>query len=133
MPLNIVPPVAGLDAGPATEARVRQLVGLDTDDHVDDLSLESAINAVNEMIVGWPCSEKFLAGLPADPDDRDGIAWPWRLVDGGTRLAAKLFDRRNSREGVVTFGAEGVAYVQRNDPEIAQLLQLGQWAPPKVG
>lgn len=132
MSVDVVVTVAGLPAGPATEARVRHLVKLADGDHDDDLDLESAINAVNEMIVGWPCAEKFLAGLPPE-DEREGITWPWRLVDGGTRLAAKLFSRRNSLEGVVTFGEDGVAYVQRNDPDIAQLLQLGQWAAPKVG
>lgn len=132
MTVTVDAPVAGLPAGPATEARVRELVGLDADDHADDLSLEAAINSVNAAIVTWTCSEAFITGLPP-VDERDDIDWPWRLVQGGTQLAAKVFSRRNSLEGVTTFGVEGVAYVQRNDPEIAMMLNLGQWRIPKVG
>lgn len=124
--------VAGLPAGPATEARVRSLLGLAADDDEFDSFLESAINAVNEMVVGWPCSEAFIGGLPP-VDEREDIKWPWRLTQGASMLAGRIFTRRNSIEGVVTFGVEGVAYVQRNDPEIAQLLNLGQNRIPKVG
>lgn len=124
--------VAGLPAGPATEARVRHWLGIATTDTLNDSELELAINAVNEMIIGWPCAEAFLAGLPP-VDEREDIAWPWRLATGATMLAAKIFSRRNSTEGVATFGVEGVAYVIRNDPDIAVLLNLGQARIPKVG
>jgi hypothetical protein len=34
---------------------------------------------------------------------------------------------------VAAFTAEGAVYVQRNDPDVAMLLQLGVYAPPVVG
>jgi hypothetical protein len=52
---------------------------------------------------------------------------------GARMLAARLYRRRSSPEGVATFTADGAAYVQRNDPDIAMLLGIGSWAPPVVG
>jgi hypothetical protein len=34
---------------------------------------------------------------------------------------------------VEAFGAQGAVYVNRNDPDIAQLLKLGSWSAPQVG
>jgi hypothetical protein len=53
---------------------------------------------------------------------------------GATMLAARLWRRRKSVEGVMAqFSAEGPVYVQRNDPDVAMLLQLGAWSAPVVG
>ena len=52
---------------------------------------------------------------------------------GATMLATRLYRRRSSPEGVATFTAEGAVYVQRNDPDVALLLQIGSYAPPVVG
>jgi hypothetical protein len=52
---------------------------------------------------------------------------------GAMMLAARLYRRRNSPEGVATFTSDGAVYVQRNDPDVAMLLGLGSYAPPVVG
>jgi hypothetical protein len=52
---------------------------------------------------------------------------------GAAMLAARLWRRRNSPEGVATFTADGAVYVQRNDPDVALLLGIGPYAPPVVG
>jgi hypothetical protein len=52
---------------------------------------------------------------------------------GATMLAARLYRRRNSPEGVATFTADAPVYVQRNDPDVALLLGIGSYAPPVVG
>lgn len=52
---------------------------------------------------------------------------------GATMLAARWYRRRNSPEGVATMGQETPVYVQRNDPDLAQLLGIGAYAPPVVG
>lgn len=71
-------------------------------------------------------------------------AYPW-LLDaddqptpaakaGCVLMAGRLFRRRNSLGGIETMGSEGAAtYVARTDPDIARLLQLDQYATPKVG
>lgn len=60
-------------------------------------------------------------------------AWRDRVVLGATMLGARLFRRRNTASGVETFAGDGAVYVSRNDPDIAQLLQLGAYAKPAVG
>jgi hypothetical protein len=53
---------------------------------------------------------------------------------GALLLAARLYRRRNSPDGVYTLGGEqGVAYVARTDPDVAMYLQLGAYAVPTVG
>lgn len=53
---------------------------------------------------------------------------------GALLLAARLWRRRLSPDGVATFTAEGGAvYVQRNDPDVAMYLGLGAYAAPVVG
>lgn len=58
---------------------------------------------------------------------------PELIALGATMLAARLYRRRNSPEGVATFTQDGAVYVQKNDPDVAMLLGLGSWAPPVVG
>lgn len=52
---------------------------------------------------------------------------------GAQMLGARLWRRRNSAEGVAAFTADGAVYVQRNDPDVAMLLELGPYARPVVG
>lgn len=54
-------------------------------------------------------------------------------AQGALLLAARLWRRRNSPEGVATFTSDGAVYVQRNDPDVAQYLGIGSYAPPVVG
>jgi len=58
---------------------------------------------------------------------------PYSTALGATMLAARLWRRRNSPEGVAGFATDSPVYVQRNDPDIGMLLGLGNHAPPVVG
>lgn len=121
--------VAGLpEGGPATTAGVKLHLGI-TDDR-DDTRLTGIVAAVNAKVRRWPCV-LVVAGTAEAP------AADWAggedLVEGATLLAARLFRRKNSPAGVEAFGAEGVAYVMRNDPDVAMLLGLGSWSSPAVG
>lgn len=60
-------------------------------------------------------------------------SWAEDHTLGAMMLAGRLWRRRNSPEGVAAFTAEGAAYVQRNDPDVAMLLQIGAYAVPVVG
>jgi hypothetical protein len=103
--------------GPAAASVVAtRLGGVD----VDDVAGEVA--AVNSLCVGrWGVRPKA-----------DGN-WRPEHVQGANMLAVRLVNRRNSPAGVAAFGAEGAAYVQRNDPDVAMLLGIGSYAPPQVG
>jgi hypothetical protein len=95
-------------------------------------------------VVAWlqgAASEEDVAGVVAavnmvvrrslSPAD-DG-SWAADHQLGATMLAGRLWRRRNSPAGVETFGGDVTAYVQRNDPDVAMLLQLGSYTPPAVG
>jgi hypothetical protein len=84
-------------------------------------------------------TEEVLARLEGDRGRRqragatDGDHHPAAQALGAAMLAARLWRRRNSPEGVATFTADGAVYVQRNDPDVAMLLGIGSYAPPVVG
>ena len=118
--------------GPATEATVRALISVE--DARDDTVLTAVINAVNVRVQDYRVVKQFVTGLP-DPLP-ENPAWPADIAYGCNLLAARLFSRRNSPEGVADFtaGADGGAvYIQRNDPDIAQLLRLGAHRQLTVG
>ena len=84
-----------------------------------DTNLKTVIDAAVAMVEGWK-------GTPIEE-------WPdsWRL--GTIMLIARFDRRRNSPAGVDTVTEMGPVYVQRRDPDVAQLLELGSFARPVVG
>lgn len=116
--------LAGLpEGGPATLPEVK--VDLGITDTRDDERLTRIVAAVNRLVRSWPVAEAAVGGTWADdaPDAHQGALM----------LAGRLFRRKGSPAGVEAFGTQGAAYVMRNDPDIAMLLQLGPYAPPEVG
>lgn len=98
------------------------------------LKKESGDTATRDQLEPYVRAANVLVRRHRVPRIIDGAAvWPDDVTLGATMLAARLWRRRNSPEGVATFGADGALYVSRTDPDIAQLLQLGQYAPPVVG
>lgn len=108
-------------AGPVAPDALKARLGLADAD--DDVFVGAVTAAVNVKVRRWPVAARA-AGLDT---------WPADVVEGATMLAARLYRRRNSASGVEAFGAEGVIYVRRNDPDIAMLLELGEYAGPQVG
>lgn len=96
-----------------------------TDDRDDD-ALAQVAAAVNELVRGLPVAQR--SNLDPAPGD-----WPAQIKFGATMLGHRLFRRRGTPGGVEATGGFGVAYVRRTDPDIAQLLELGEYAPPAVG
>lgn len=107
--------------GPVIRDDLKDQLGLEDDD--DDRFLDRIVLAVNRKVRRWPIA-RYAANLPE---------WPEDIVEGSMMLAARLYRRRNSPSGVESFGAEGAVYVQRHDPDIAMLLELGTHAGPQVG
>jgi hypothetical protein len=100
-------------------------VHLGVTDTRDDVRLASIVAAVNAKVRRWPCVEP--ARGAEDWTDAEDV------VEGANLLASRLFRRKNSPAGVEAFGADGLAYVQRSDPDIAMMLGLGPWQGPAVG
>lgn len=98
-----------------SDTQVREYLG--TTGAADD-GLAPVVTAVNALIVRW-----F-----GEADE-----WDDDIVTGATMLAARIWRRRNSPAGVESFGELGPIYVQRNDPDIAILLGLGNYTRPAVG
>lgn len=111
------------DGGPTTLALVRAQLKLKAEDMADDELITENVEAVNNVVRSWRISQLAVGAEQ----------WPPRVIRGATMLAARLFRRRNSPAGVEAFTSEGAIYVQRNDPDVAMLLQLGSYSPPMVG
>lgn len=107
--------------GPATLPNVKTQLSIK--DGNDDERLLLIIDAVNEQVRTWPVSEQ------ASGEDQ----WPVRIQLGAVMLCARLFRRKNSPAGVESFGSNGAVYVQRNDPDIAMTLGIGNYSAPQVG
>lgn len=95
-------------------------------DNVDDARLAPIVAAVCSVVRSLPIA----SASDTDPAPAD---WPDRVKQGATMMAARLWARKDSPEGVASFAADGPVYVQRNDPDVAMLLELGDWSCPAVG
>lgn len=104
----------------SVEAVARQLRLVPSADDAADLA--DIVAAVTARLVSW--------GVVDGPDS---TAWPSHRVLGAVMLAARLFRRRNSPDGVANIGDLGAVYVQRTDPDVALLLSLGAYERPAVG
>lgn len=116
--------VAGLpDSGPATvEDVTARLVA--TGVTVDDTqTLEDIVDSVNDVVRRLPVASRAV----------DQAAWPASVRLGSSQLCLRLWRRKDSMDGVVAFAGDAPVYVQRNDPDVAQLLELGAYAKPVVG
>ncbi len=80
--------------------------------------VEAVVAAVNALIVSYK-------------GERD--TWPAYWVHGAKMLAMRIYRRRDSPGGVEALGELGPVYVSRNDPDLAQLLEIGRYAKPVVG
>lgn len=112
--------------GPTTRDKVKAHLGIA--DAVDDAAIDDKVAAVNAMVTGWPVAQV----ANTDPAPASWAAFP-RIVEGATMLAARLFRRRNSPDGVVPAGDAAPAYIARTDPDVALLLQIGTNAAPGIG
>lgn len=80
--------------------------------------VDDVVRAVNALIVHYK-------------GDRE--EWPAYWKQGAKMLAQRVYRRRDSPAGVEAMGELGPVYVSRNDPDLAQLLELGRYAKPVVG
>lgn len=120
--------VAGLPAtGPADLATVKAELNYATVDAPRDARLQLRVDAVNAFVRSLPVASDALTYGVTPP------AWPPYVSLGATMLTTRLWRRKDSPSGVETFTDQGAVYVSRNDPDVAQLLKLGNYSPPRVG
>lgn len=118
-----------LPAAPVvTTEEVKALAGLNGT--TDDALIDQVVAAVDEFLRGDDGTggiESVRRRNVADvwPVGEDELPkWPERYRLGARMLAARLYRRKNSPEGVASFLGEGVAYVRRADPDVASLWRL---------
>lgn len=101
----------------------------------DESRVDRLAAAVNAWVRTLPVCDPVKALETAPELGADGASWTgWEhITEGATMMAARLYRRKNTPDGVAVFGGDTVAYVRRTDPDVAQLLQLGDYAPPAVG
>lgn len=87
-----------------------------------DAQLEATTTAVNSYVDGLPSIARTSSG-----------EWGPATRLGATMLAARLYKRRNSPNGLESFGEIGSTYVSRYDSDIARLLRLESFKIPRVG
>lgn len=109
-------------AGPATVELVKEHLQMAAGDQRFAATLARVTGAANAFARGTPKAQ-----------DVEADEWPADVVLGATMLAARLFRRRDTPQGVATFGDNAALYVQRTDPDVALLLGLGEYGRPAVG
>lgn len=107
--------------GPATVAGVKDQGDLSVSG-VNDAKLQRVVDAVNKQIRRWPTADR----------SRGQAAWNPDTVLGANMLAVRFWRRKDTPGGVEVYGDFGIAYVRRLDPDVAQLLELGDWSRPKA-
>lgn len=115
--------------GATTAERVKAYLAI-TDDRDDD-ALTLVVAAVNDQIVEWCGPPTVLVS----GDTGDVLDYRPKFQQGATMLAARVYRRRNSPNGVEDYGSElqGAIYTRASDPDVAQLLGLGRYERPAVG
>ena len=112
--------------GPATRAATKLQLGIPDADTSNDARVDAIVAAVNGRVLEWPVAAKA-----------DGLAdWTGATVQdivlGSNMLAARLYRRRQSPDGVVSLGSDVVG-AALGDPDIALLLQIDGNTKPAVG
>lgn len=116
--------------GPASRSVVKALLGIAAGDTTQDDEVDLRVAAANAWVRGLPVCDR--ADTDPAPVDWSGVELSG-IVLGANQLAARLYRRKDSPEGVSVVGATSPVYVLRDDPDIAQLLQVGAYEKPAVG
>lgn len=110
---------------------VKSFLGLTPADVFDDEALANAVRAA-EPFVERARPDSFPRAAAGGPDfSQPPSSDPYFAA---MQLAARLYGRRNSANGVAAFdNMGGPVYVSRYDPDIERGLRIGIFARPVVG
>jgi hypothetical protein len=107
-------------APPTSATAVREWLQLTGEQSADEAKVADYVAATNALVSRFCTPET------------DG-SWGPDVHLGARMLAGRLYRRRNNPAGMAEFAAEGPVFIQRNDPDIAMLLRIGAYTPPRVG
>lgn len=103
------------DDGPATREAVKSRLEITDDD--ENSAIDDVVDAVNEIVRGLPIVQAV-------------DAWPQRVVLGANMLAVRVYERSGTPDGTAQLTTAGPVYIERYDPDLAQLLRIGAYAKP---
>ena len=106
------------------------LLGVADADVSQDGLIDTYVGATNALVRGLPVTDK--ANTDPAPADWAGVDLAG-IVLGANQLAARLYRRKDSAEGVSAIGSASPVFVMRDDPDVAQLLEVGPYERPSVG
>lgn len=106
---------------PATVASVKTYLGIDPATVTDDQALGAVVAAANDYIT------QLRPDLTLGEDGTPLPTWPPRVDQAANVEASRLYGRRGSVQGVAAFADIGVSLLPRIDPEVASLLELGNY------
>ncbi|MBF0809117.1 hypothetical protein E4U03_10955 [Rothia nasimurium] len=86
-----------------------------------DKHMEMVVAAVNVYVDALPSIERT-----------EGGAWDKTTILGATMLAARLYKRRNSPNGIESFAEMSHTYISRYDSDIARLLHMESFRKPRA-
>jgi hypothetical protein len=116
--------------GPASRSAVKALLGVADADVSQDELVDRYVAVANNIVTELPIAQR----ANTDPAPADWSAPEFaRIVEGANMLGARLYVRKDSAEGVAATAVAAAVYVQRNDPDIAQMLLIGAYQKPAVG
>jgi len=96
---------------------------LGNDGSGDDV-LQDCVTAADSIVT------RYVGEAPGD----DAVPSTADAHQAATMLAARLYRRRNSPEGIAGITPEGVAVgIVRSDADIARLLRIDAYSTPQVG
>ena len=99
---------------------------LDLKQGATDPHVLNPVEATNALVSRLPDINKVL--------DEQGVeVWAADTKLGAIMLAARLYTRRNSPNGIEALNEGGATYVSRYDSDIARMLNIDQHAYPRIG
>lgn len=104
----------------ATYARIKG--GVDAMTPAELTELTDTVNAVNELVRDLPVSDGARGAATWDAHSR--------IVKGATMLAGRVWRRRDTNGGIYSAGDVVPIFVHTRDPDVALLLNLGDYAKP---
>jgi len=91
-----------------------------------DANLDLVVKATNAFVESLP-------DKPVKTLEGGKTVWADQTVFGATMLAARLYNRRNSTQGIESISELGTSYVSRYDPDLARMLRIDNFQMPRVG
>lgn len=102
---------------------VKNAYGLEANDQF----LEIAVEAANSFVYSLDYVDVINVGLGYESHQE----FVGQTKAGALMLAMRIYERRDSRSGVLTIG-DSASYIARFDPDIARLLKIDAFQKPKV-